>query len=96
MSGYKIQRLLKLLNESFPEKNGLPIEWLDKNFHPAMGAWRKKVMDVWCWQAFATYKDNGGSAYHAGSYATVTELIKCKKLVMISGEEVCGAEEDKP
>lgn len=96
MSGYKIQRLLRLLNESFPEKHGLAIEWLDENFHPATGAWRKKSMDVWCWQAFATYKDHGGTAYHAGSYATVTELIKYKKLEMISGEEVYGAEEVQP
>ena len=91
MHGVKIQKLLKLLNDQFPEKNGLKIQWLACDFHPARGAWRKKSMDVWCWQAYATYKDGGGTAYGVGSYSTVTELCKCKSLVM-HGDEIYGPE----
>lgn len=91
MSGRCVKRLLELLNESFPEKNGLPIEWLERDMHPAKGAWRKKSMDVWSWQAYATYKDTGGTAFGVGSYATMTELIKFKRLEM-HGDEIYGME----
>lgn len=92
MHGYKIQRLLKLLNKCFPDRNGLAVEWRGEDFHPARGAWRKKSMDVWCWNAYAVYKDHGGVAYHVGSYATVTELIKFDRLEIYGGDEVYGVE----
>lgn len=92
MAGYKINKLLKLLNESFPEHHGLAIEWLEEDFHPARGAWRKKSMGVWCWQAYAQFKDTSGTALHVGSYATVTELCKYKSLEIIGGDEAYGKE----
>lgn len=93
MHGYKINRLLKLLQENFPERDGHQVVWKAEDFHPARGAWRKKSMDVWSWQAYASYADGDGVAYHVGSYATVTELIKCKRLEIIGGDEVYGVEE---
>lgn len=92
MSGRVAKKLLALLNASFPERNGLPIEWLENDMHPAKGAWRKKSMDVWSWQAYAQYKDNSCIAYAVGSYATMTELIKFKKLEMV-GDEIYGVKE---
>lgn len=92
MAGYKVNKLLKLLNSSFPEHHGLAIEWLEEDFHVAQGAWRKKSMDVWSWQAYAQYKDTKATALHVGSYATVTELIKFKQLELICGDEVYGVE----
>lgn len=97
MHGYKIQRLLKLLAKSFPDRDGAAIVWLAEDFHPARGAWRKKSMDVWSWQAYAGYRDQPGVAYHVGSYATVTELIKFDRLEMY-GDEIYGVEKpnDQP
>lgn len=95
MHGYKIQRLLKLLTKCFPDKQGHPIVWREEDFHPARGAWRKKSMDVWSWQAYASYLDGEGVAYHVGSYATVTELIKFKHLELIGGDEIYGVDEVK-
>lgn len=91
MRGAKIQKLLKMLSTNFPDRDGHAIIWKAEDFHPAKGAWRKKSMDVWCWHAYASLADGNGVAYHVGSYATVTELIKCKSLVMY-GDEIYGPE----
>lgn len=93
MVGYKIRRLAALLQKSFPERNGLPVVWRPEEIYPAKGAWRSNVnLDVWRWEAFARYvREDGslsGTAYSVGSYATITELIKAQKLMMLSGDEV--------
>lgn len=85
-----------MLNEQFPTRNGIPIQWDESDFHVAQGAWRKKSMDVWSWNAYAVYKDTGGTAMAVGSYTTVTELIKCKRLVIGDDGEVYGENDEKP
>lgn len=95
MAGAKIQKLIKLLNESIPEHRGRAIIWSADELYPARGAWRKKSMDVWCWQAYAQDAEYGGAALHVGSYATVTDLIKYKRLELVGGDEVYGVEEPK-
>lgn len=90
--GYKVKRLAKLLQKNFPDRNGLPVIWKPEAIYCAKGAWRKKSMDVWSWQAFAEY-ENGGTAYHAGSYETVTALIKATTLEMCRDGEVWAAKE---
>jgi hypothetical protein len=88
--GYKVRKLAALLSKSLPEKKGMPVVWSAEEIYPARGAWRKKSMDVWSWQAYAQYADNSGCAYHVGSYATITELIK-EKLLELYSDEVYGA-----
>lgn len=88
--GYKVQKLAKMLQTSFPTRNGLAVTWSTDNIHCAQGAWRKKSMDVWSWQAFGTYTETGGTAFHFGSYATVTELTKFKGLYRLGTDEIEG------
>lgn len=90
MAGYKVQKLAKMLQAAFPSRNGLEVTWSTDNIHCAKGAWRKKSMDVWSWQAFGTYTETGGTAFHFGSYATVTELIKHKGLCRLGTDEIEG------
>lgn len=94
--GYKVQRLAKLLQASFPDRNGLPVVWAVDEIYPAQGAWRSNTMlDVWRWNAYARYVDERGQfrgvAYAVGSYATITELIKAKALEL-HGDEVYAAD----
>ena len=93
--GYKVKRLAKLLQKSFPDRNGLPVIWRPEEIYPAKGAWRSNQnLDVWRWEAFAHYvKPDGelcGVAYSIGSYATITELIKESTLEFYGRDEVYG------
>ena len=93
--GRKVLKLAKMLQEAFPERHGLAVTWSPESIHCAQGAWRKKSMDVWSWQAFATYTETGGTAYHVGSYATVTELTKFKGLCRLGTDEIEGTDDLK-
>ena len=96
--GYKVRRLQKLLQKSFPKTgSGLPIIWKLDDIHVVTGAWRTNVnLDVQRWNAYAVYVDESGKemgvALDVGSYTTITELIKYPWLTLGSGNEVHGSE----
>lgn len=102
MAGYKVRKLCKMLQAAFPERNGLALTWSPENVYPAKGAWRSRraMFDVRAWQAHATYVNECGQVVHGmsvGSYATITDLIKFKKLyVLPRDDEVDGYNGDTP
>lgn len=94
--GYKVGRLAKLLQKSFPDRNGLPVIWRPEEIYPAQGQWRSNInFDVWRWEAFAHFVgvdgEDKGCAYSVGSYATITELIK-EPILELCGDEVYGVD----
>ncbi|WP_162949981.1 hypothetical protein [Pseudomonas aeruginosa] len=97
LPGYKVRRLAALLEESFPQRNGLKITWRPEQIYPAQGRWRSDVrMDVWRWEAFGVHIRSDGTEttmMSVGSYATITELIKFKALEL-HGDEVYGASKE--
>lgn len=93
--GYKAQKLLKMLNASFPVFGQSKVVWRAEDLHIATGAWRtNQNLDVWRWNAYSRFlRDDGslgGVAHSVGSYATMTELVKAKSLVLL-GDEVDSA-----
>ena len=102
MAGYKSNRLCKMLQAAFPERYGLALTWSPENVFPVKGSWRSRrsELDVRAWHAHATYVSEYGQMVHGmtvGSYATITDLIKFKKLyVLPRDDEVDGYNGDTP
>lgn len=100
MAGYKVKKLCKMLQAAFPERHGLQLRWSPEHVYPAKGAWRSRrsLLDVRAWHAHATYVSEFGQVVHGmsvGSYTTITELIKCKRLcVLPRDDEIYGCNED--
>lgn len=88
------KELAKLLQKSFPQSaSGLDLTWEASQLFPATGAHRTNAsIDCGRWEGFARHYRSDGSFYTAlsvGSYHTMTELIKAKRLTLI-GSEVCA------
>jgi hypothetical protein len=90
--------LAKLLQKSFPEHNGLALTWEPENIYPATGYWRTDpYVDCFRWEGFGRHYRQDGTYFtlvSLGSYETMTELCKAKKLIF-SGYEVYADKEAK-
>lgn len=89
-------RLAKLLQASFPYKGTLALTWKPEKLYPATGAYRTdQMLDCWRWEGFGVHLRPDGSeltAMDVGSYYTMSELVKAKRLAISSGGEVVPAD----
>lgn len=88
--------LAALLQKSFPDTSaGLKLTWEAEQVYPATGRYRTDWrLDCARWEAFARhYRDDGTyfNVWSVHSYATMTELIKCKALEMSPDGEISPA-----
>ena len=76
------RRLAAALQRDFPYCGELPITWRADRIDEASGWYRISVFaDVWRWEAWAFF-ENGSAALNIGSWFTMTECARAKKLVM--------------
>ena len=92
--GTKRQRLAKLLQEAYPEHNGLKLTWHPGRIYPAQGHYRTTSQaDVVRWEAIALhYKDGDSGDYFSATsvhgYNTITELVAAGKIAISENNEV--------
>lgn len=98
--GYAVTKLAKMLQAELPARNGLAVIWKPENVFPAKGYWRsqRSQTDTWAWEAHGIhYRDDGSEfvVYAIGSYQTITEIIKHKRVEYAASiGEVYGTNDD--
>jgi hypothetical protein len=77
-------------------KGSLALTWKPENIHPATGAYRtNQMLDCWRWEALGIHFPTNGDpeipAMEVGSFATMTALVKAKRLRIDSAGDVVAA-----
>lgn len=85
------EKLAELLQKSFPDHNGLALTWKPDWLYAATGAYRSRGIDCYRWEGFGRHVRSDGTSFavmSVGSYITMTELIKAKRLRISGSDEI--------